>query len=148
MRLVEPTSGRLMIDETDMEAGVSDMAPAYIDGLQDPFSSLNPQLTARQVIINPSRASSPSAGANARRLPRTCSQMSGCAGSTGIETPGGEKTGSVPSRSKQESVVRREAFRTVEIQLRSQYPPAPTCARWQPQGKAPYGRSLPAVNRS
>lgn len=57
MRIVEPTSGRVIIDGTD----VTDLGPRALRPwrrrmqmvFQDPYSSLNPRLTAGQIITEP-----------------------------------------------------------------------------------------------
>lgn len=57
MRLVEPTGGRVMIDGIDI-AGLRKQALRAFRGrmqmvFQDPYSSLNPRLTAGQIITEP-----------------------------------------------------------------------------------------------
>ncbi|TCN17960.1 ABC transporter ATP-binding protein [Sinorhizobium americanum] len=57
MRLVEPTSGRVLIDGTDLAGVRKQGLRAYRRRMQmvfqDPYSSLNPRLTAGQIITEP-----------------------------------------------------------------------------------------------
>ncbi|MER8428572.1 oligopeptide/dipeptide ABC transporter ATP-binding protein [Mesorhizobium sp. M1403] len=57
MRLVQPTSGRVMIDGTDIAGLKKDALHAWRRRMQmvfqDPYSSLNPRLTAGQIITDP-----------------------------------------------------------------------------------------------
>lgn len=57
MRLVEPTGGRVLIDGTDIAALKKDALLAWRRRMQmvfqDPYSSLNPRLTAGQIITEP-----------------------------------------------------------------------------------------------
>ncbi|TIX33495.1 MAG: ATP-binding cassette domain-containing protein [Mesorhizobium sp.] len=57
MRLVEPTGGRVLIDGTDIAGLKRDALHAWRRRMQivfqDPYSSLNPRLTAGQIITEP-----------------------------------------------------------------------------------------------
>ncbi|RWO18163.1 dipeptide ABC transporter ATP-binding protein [Mesorhizobium sp.] len=57
MRLVEPTAGRVLIDGTDIAGLKKDALHAWRRRMQmvfqDPYSSLNPRLTAGQIITEP-----------------------------------------------------------------------------------------------
>ncbi|MBW5438485.1 dipeptide ABC transporter ATP-binding protein [Bradyrhizobium canariense] len=57
MRIVEPTSGRVMIDGTDIAGLKKEPLRAWRRRMQmvfqDPYSSLNPRLTAEQIITEP-----------------------------------------------------------------------------------------------
>ncbi|KAA3447935.1 oligopeptide ABC transporter ATP-binding protein [Mesorhizobium sp. SARCC-RB16n] len=57
MRLVKPTSGRVLIDETDIAVLKAHELRAWRRRMQmvfqDPYSSLNPRLTAGQIITEP-----------------------------------------------------------------------------------------------
>ncbi|TIP78601.1 MAG: ATP-binding cassette domain-containing protein, partial [Mesorhizobium sp.] len=57
MRLVEPTAGRVLIDGTDIASLKKDALHAWRRRIQmvfqDPYSSLNPRLTAGQIITEP-----------------------------------------------------------------------------------------------
>ncbi len=57
LRLLEPSGGRIMIDGTDVTAlGAEAMRPARRHAqmvFQDPYASLNPRLTAAQIVTEP-----------------------------------------------------------------------------------------------
>ncbi|WP_245461521.1 dipeptide ABC transporter ATP-binding protein [Mesorhizobium sp. M6A.T.Ce.TU.002.03.1.1] len=57
MRLVQPTGGRVLIDGTDIASLKKDALHAWRRRMQmvfqDPYSSLNPRLTAEQIITEP-----------------------------------------------------------------------------------------------
>ncbi|MEX2746100.1 ABC transporter ATP-binding protein [Rhizobium mongolense] len=57
MRLMDPTGGRVLIDETDIASLKKHALRAFRRRMQmvfqDPFSSLNPRLTAGQIITEP-----------------------------------------------------------------------------------------------